>query len=71
VREGIESARHTRRVVISNSVPVVITAEDEHDADSSGSVETIPESELEIVAIELPDLVLVIHVTPTQLRRRG
>jgi hypothetical protein len=57
--------------VISNSGPVVIAADDEHDARLVWIGLDDRDIELEIVAIELADLMLVIHVMPTQLRRRG
>jgi hypothetical protein len=56
--------------MITNTQPVRVAATEEHDA---RLVWTGPDDrgiDLEIVALDLPDAVVVIHVMPTALRRQ-
>ena len=56
--------------VMTSVEPVILPADEDHDERLVWVGEDERGVELEVVAIQLPDLVLVIHVMPTHFRRR-
>ena len=56
--------------VIMSVEPIALPADNDHDERLVWVGEDDRGVELEVVAIQLPDLVLVIHVMPTHFRKR-
>lgn len=62
---------HTHVLHVMNTIePVVIAATDDRAERRTWIGNDDRELELEIVAVVLPDLILVIHAMPTALRRQ-
>jgi hypothetical protein len=57
--------------VISSSEPTIVTDPQTNQPTLTWIADDSRQRELEIVAIETPDCFLVIHVMPTDLRKKG
>ncbi len=57
--------------VMSSSEPTIVTDPQTNQSTLTWIANDSRQRELEIVAIETPDCVLVIHVMPTSLRNKG
>ena len=76
IRFGRSARKHRigkarARFVMENSQPSFVPATDERDQQLQWIGIDQNGVELEIVAVEKPDALLVIHVMPTHFRRRG